>query len=77
MIHADSQAMLTLAGHRIRRQSNDGCPVTVPFPTPEFYRRLVTIHFRHLAVHEHHVEMTTGKKLQSFPSILGDFNPAA
>ena len=40
----------------------------------ELASRFVSVHLRHLAIHEYRVEILISKSLQSFDSIRGDMN---
>ena len=83
VVHARPQTPLTVRIRGMAGQGHDrdaGGPITafplVGFPLPDHARRFVTVHFRHLAIHEYHVVPLPGQGIHRLTAVSGNIHPA-
>ncbi len=75
-IHACAQGPLPIAGHGIGGHGDDG-QLDEAFLGTNLAGRFITVHHRHLAVHQHAVEMLLLQPCQSLLALVGDGDPNA
>ena len=71
-VHSGGETAFLVALHGMRGQRNDPlAPARGPFPFPDRGGRLETVHFGHLHVHQHKVEVLPGKDRQCLSPVPG------
>src|SRR5882724_5490649 len=77
VVHPGGEAALAIALHGIRRHGDDGhVRAYRRFALADRGRRLVAIHLRHLAVHEHGMVADAGRGLDGFEPVRHHVHPA-
>ena len=73
VVHAGLQTALAIPFHGVGRYCDDrDMCVRMSLFLPDQLRRLETVHFGHLHIHEHHVQLLRGPCLDSSFAIVGD-----
>ena len=75
-VHAGAQTLFPVPFHGARRHRNDrDVAARETFPCADDGGSGEAAHFRHLHIHQNHIESPPAHRLQGLPAIDGDFDP--